>query len=193
MCCCWVCLNVVFHEILKLHEEVSYEQAVKDYFSDFSFITAHTLRGWVAEFDRSTNSNSSSSQNVDETKESVRCHDLFNIQITTIHQRIDQQTNELKNTANKLRNRFNEDRAFERDMSSGGGLSRGTGGSTYSRGSGGSNFGAGAGKGKGGGQHQHNDLVHTPFNNPINSRDPRNQSVTHDRNDLQAPSVQNSR
>lgn len=139
-------LYLVFHEILKLHQEVPYEQAISKYFSEFPSVDANTLRGWVAELDRATSGNSKSSV-VDETKESVHCHQLFNVQITTIHQRIDQQTNELKSMANKLRNRLNEDRAFERDMNSGA-----------------------AGRGGRG-----DDFERVPFKNQVNSRDPRNQ------------------
>ena len=187
----------MFHEILKLHQEIPFEPAVAKYFSDFPSVTAHTLRVWVAELDRSSNSSSNNNNNktpiVDETKESVHCHQLFNVQITTIHQRIDQQTNELTNTANKLRNRFHEDRAFERDMTGGsgsGGQSRGTGGdSSYGRGDGQRNKSGGK---KGG------DVEITPFQNPINSRDPRNQSKGGPKKSaaeekLQAPVRQNSR
>ena len=134
----------------------------------------------------SSGGNSGKTPTIDETKESVQCHQLFNVQITTIHQRIDQQTNELKNTASKLRNRFNEDRAFERDM-----------GGKPSGGSQRSNEGGGSGK------KVHFEL--TPFTNQVNSRDPRKNNssapaATRGRdsgNDVQpvlsAPTRQNSR
>ena len=44
----------VFMEILKLHQEVNYDQAVAKYFGDFPNVTANTLRLWVAEYDRSS-------------------------------------------------------------------------------------------------------------------------------------------